>query len=327
MFLPGPRRITPACARRWRRFSTRRCTTSSPTCRTGTLFHDRDRAGPPRGAHEPARTCVMLHRPRPVQGDQRHARAPRGRRAARRSAAGCATRSAPATPSRGSAATSSASSRRRVDPSAAMAVAERIRAASSSRFGSTGSTLDVECEHRHRALPRPRRRRRRHCSSAPTSRCTRRSSAARRSRSTTAEDEPVTPSGSALRRRVRRALDERRARRALPAAVDLADRAVVRRRGARAAGSTRATACRCPASSCRVAEQTGLIRPLTRVVLDQALRAGRGWLDAGPRPHRGQPVAAQPPRSALPGDDRRAARPLTTLAARPRSTSRSPRAR
>ena len=71
-----------------------------------------DRAGDPRGRAVEAPVRGHDHGSRPLQGDQRHARPPRGRRAARRrSPAGCARRCGRATRSRGSAATSSASSR------------------------------------------------------------------------------------------------------------------------------------------------------------------------------------------------------------------------
>ena len=115
-------------------------------------------------------------RPRPLQGDQRHARPPRRRRAAapgRRAAVGrrCARRDtvarlggdefavllAGATPAAGV-------DGRRGASRARLAAAVRRRRASRS---------SVERQHRHRLLPEHGERRRRRCCSAPTSRCTR----------------------------------------------------------------------------------------------------------------------------------------------------------
>ena len=145
------------------------------------LFRDRvEQRRSPR-ARDDGGSAVLLHRPRPLQGGQRHAR-PRagdellqaGRRrgsqavcaAATRSPASAATSSPSCCPTRRT--THGDARRRRTQLRDALERAVRRSAASRSQVDASVGIA---------RLPGARRRRRRRCCSAPTSRCTRPSSA------------------------------------------------------------------------------------------------------------------------------------------------------
>ena len=138
------------------------------------------------------------HRPRPLQGGQRHPRPPRRRRAA----PGRSARRLQAQPARQRhrrpprrRRVRRAAARRRPIADAAERVAEKLaRRPRASRSSLDGLAARRRGEHRHRALPRPRRRRRRRCCSAPTSRCTRPRRATPASRSTTPSSDEHSPS-------------------------------------------------------------------------------------------------------------------------------------
>jgi predicted signal transduction protein with EAL and GGDEF domain len=119
----------------------------------------------------------------------------------------------------------------------------------------------------------------RRCSSAPTSRCTRRkeenavyafydeASAAR-----------IDPGRLTLVGELRRAIEQRELVAVLPAEGRAADGECARSRRC-CAGTTRARLV-APDDFIPLAQQTGLIKPLTLYVIDEALRQCRAWLDA-----------------------------------------------
>ena len=215
-------------------------------------------------------------RPRPLQGGQRLARPRsrrrllRGRPPARRHAARVATRS------RGSAATSSACCcPTRLDRPTSRSPPSACAPRSRSRSIVAGPAAVGRRVDRHRALPARRRRRSRRCSSTPTRRCTRPRAATPASPSTTEPSASGDPDPADARRRAapraRRAASSRcttSRRRAWPTATSSAVEALLRwnhpERGLVA-----------PGEFIPIAEQTGLIEPLTRYVVDEALRQCR----------------------------------------------------
>ena len=96
-------------------------------------------------------------------------------------------------------------------------------------------------------------------------------------RSTTRRPRRARPGRLTLVGELRRAIERQRAGAALPAQGDLADGAGRGRSRRSCAGSTPSAAWSRPDDFIPLAEQTGLIKPLTRYVLDAALRQCRAW--------------------------------------------------
>ena len=177
-----------------------------------------------------------------------HSRRRRGPAPDRPAPAGGAA--ARATRSRGSAATSSRSSwtpATRRAPARRPAPARRARALVRRRR----HPRPHRRQHRHRALPRARAPTRSGCCSAPTSRCTRPSARAPATRSTCPRATTTAAAGWRCSASCATALDERRARPALPAQGGARDRRGARRRGARALGAPAARPADAGATSSR----------------------------------------------------------------------------
>ena len=143
-----------------------------------------------------------------------------------------------------------------------------------------GMTLEIDASIGIAAAPAARRRRRDAAASAPTSPCTRPSRPAAATRSSS-------PSSTATRRAAWR-WPARCARRSTTARSrsTTSPRPTCARAGSSAsrrsrAGTTRSSGIVGPSEFVPIAEQTGLITPLTSFVLDAALRQVREWQDAG----------------------------------------------
>ena len=232
-----------------------------------------------------ARSRVLLHRPRPLQGDQRHARPHlRRRAAAARSARGCGACCATATRWPGWAATSSPSCCRRrrraeaVEPSPSGCATRCTQP-----FDVDGVDPRRRGQRRHRALPghgtdaedAAAQRRHRHVRGQGAQ--------GRRRRSSSRGARQRRPRGSTVLGDLRRALeadDELFLHFQPKIDRSTASGSTASRRCC--AGSTRAGGSSRPASSSRSPRAPASSAPLTERVLRRALApAARRWLDAG----------------------------------------------
>ena len=205
----------------------------------------------------------------------------------------------PPTPSPASAATSSAS----CCPSVARRRATRRpspRCCSSALrepFVIDGLTLEIDGAHRHRLPPRPRRRRR-DADPARRHRHVLGQGGRPRLRALRAAARPLLArAASSLAGELRSALESGELELYYQPKADARHAAASSASRRWCAGTTRATGLLGPSEFVPIAEQTGLIAPLTRCVLDAALRQCRAWQDAGLElSRRGQPLRALVPR-------------------------------
>ena len=150
------------------------------------------------------------HRPRPLQGGQRHARPPQRRHAAapgRRPAARGAARVGPAGPARRRRVRRAAADGRSVEQ--ATQVADRIRGALEQPFQLQGITVHVGASRRHRDRPGPRPERRGPAPARRRRHVPGQGLATPRTRSTSPRPTPTAPAKLAMVGELRRALNER----------------------------------------------------------------------------------------------------------------------
>ena len=209
-------------------------------------------------------------------------------------AAAAAVRRRPPTRLRAWAATSSACCRPRSAPTRRRRSAGRIAAALREPFALDELSRDRRRQHRDRDLPGPRRRRR----DAPAPRRHRREHGqGKRPRRGALRPcgRSLRPGAPAARRRA-----APRDRRATSSSCTTSPSSRPRGCASRAprrscAGSTRPAGCLRRASSSPWRSDTGLIRPLTLLVLRKAARQARTWLDEGLDMTRGrQSLGGQP---------------------------------
>ena len=174
----------------------------------------------------------------------------------------------------------------RTRPRRARAVASRGRSTPcGSPFAWTDWPLQIEAQHRHRAVSRARRRRRRRCCSAPTSRCTRPSEAlGLRDLRSPARRPHIR---HRLPRRRAAAGIARRARRCTTSRRSTCDRTRLGASRRSCAGSTRERGLMPPDEFIPVAERTGADQAAHALWSSSAAAApGCEWLDAGDRARR-----------------------------------------
>ena len=203
---------------------------------------------------------AAAHRPRPLQGGQRHPRPPHGDQLLGRSARACGAACARRHASPASAATSSPC----CCPPCADAAAAHGRATASARRSTSRSSLGgIDArrrrQHRHRALPGRTATTPRRCCSAPTSRCTRPRRQHAASRVYDPErDQHSAGAGSRSLGDLRAGDRGRRARRSTTSPRSTcAPARVRRRRGAGALAAPASAACSSPDEFIPLAEHTG----------------------------------------------------------------------
>ena len=240
-----------------------RCTTRSPACRTASCSPTgrAARSPPPSAASTSHRGHA--HRPRPLQGHQRHARPPLRRRGPAPDVAAADRAARPARhgrPARRRRVRRSCCARPRSADAGAWPSPTRSAAALAEPFDAEGVRLELGGSVGVAILPRRRRATSRRCCSAPTSRCTRPRRARPASSATRVHRTTDSLTRLALAADLRRALEDGEFVPYFQPKVDLrAGRR--RRRGAPCAGTTRrgerlarrvhpASPSR-PASSCR----------------------------------------------------------------------------